>query len=80
MVEITKECVLAIQPMVRYLWKEGVIHIDGCSNEIHCTNTFFFKAFKEFKLKERSDEYVTAFHDEDGIRWFCLIPKEVDNG
>lgn len=77
MVEITKECALAIQSMVRYLYKNGIISIHGHNNEIHCTNEFFFATFKQYESKDTSGEYTEVFHDEDGIRWFCLIHKEV---
>lgn len=78
MVEITKECALAIQSMVRYLYKEGVISIHGNDNQIHCTNGFFFAAFKDkaYQTKDCGEEYTEVYIEEDGIHWFCLIRKE----
>lgn len=79
MVEITKECALAIQSMVRHLYKEGVISIHGNNNAIHCTNEFFFSAFagRMYQTTDCGEEYTEVYIEEDGIRWFCLIGKEV---
>ena len=79
MVEISKECALAIQSMVRYLHKEGIISIHGHDNAIHCTNEFFFATFKDkmYQTKDCGEDYTEVFYEEDGIHWFCLIHKEV---
>lgn len=78
MVEITKECALAIQSMVRFLYKEGVISIHGGDDKIHCTREFFFATFgdKMLQTADCGEDYTEVFYIEDGIRWFCLIPKE----
>lgn len=78
MVEITKECALAIQSMVRYLYKEGVISIHGHDNGIHCTNEFFFATFgdKTLQTADSGETYTEVFYEEDGIHWFCLVRKE----
>lgn len=80
MVEITLACAEAIQPMVQYLYRNGVISIHGNDNEIHCTRELFFSTFKDFKTKEDTTDspYTEVFHEDPdtGIHWFCLIPKE----
>lgn len=83
MVDITLACAEAIQPMVKYLYKEGIICIHGNDNEIHCTREFFFSAFKDYKTKDNRYEtdYVEVYHEDDeGIHWFCLIEKEKKDG
>ena len=75
MVEITKECALMIQPMVRYLYTSGITSICPYQNRIHCADEFFIKAFPEYKVREYNDEYEEAYVKEDGVEWFCLIEK-----
>jgi len=76
--EILLECALAIQPMVQYLYRNGIIAVEGFNNEIHCNKDFFFSAFKgaEITVKEHSAEFDALYVEHEGAKFFALVGKE----
>lgn len=82
MIETKVQIAADLLPLIRHLWKGGVISIGTYSNEIHLKNTLFHETFPEVltPVTRRNDGYFVFEKTEtiDGreIRFFCLSEKE----
>lgn len=62
-------------PIIKMLYKAGIIDIDGRTQEVHCTPEFFDEAFPMYDIVPRDSEVYPnkKVAKYDGISFFSLI-------
>ncbi len=80
MTEINKgKCRIAagLAPLMSWLYDAGVLSVCGYDEIVHCTREFFCETFTEYEVKDFDDELKEYIAEYEGVRFFTLVPKEV---
>ena len=82
MIETKVQIAADLLPLIRHLWKGGILSIGPYSNEVHLRSDAFHETFPEVVkpvgLHTNGDWVYEKFVDIDGtsVRFFCLNGKE----